>query len=94
MLDKVISAVRMNTSKQQSSEGKQVMNANQVIELAEKNIANAALIGSAKLCLQDAKDCLAKGDEGYAFNRALKSLQYSIGIFHPDYKAAQQGVEV
>ena len=64
------------------------MNASQVIELAEKNIGKGAMVSSAELCLADARELLAKGEVGYAYIRACKSLQYSVGMFHADYVAA------
>lgn len=64
------------------------MNAFQVIELARKHANNgAAMQSSAQLCLRDAEALQAAGRCTEARNRAVKSLQYSIGVLHPDYKA-------
>ena len=58
------------------------------IELAEKW---AHMNDSAKLCLRDAYACIASGREEYAAGRALESLRYSVGVFHPDYRLAAGG---
>ena len=64
------------------------MNAHQVIELAKKHVDNgAAMSTSARLCLDDAIALQAQGKCTEARNRAVKSLQYSVGIFHEDYRA-------
>lgn len=44
---------------------------------------------SAELCLKDAIDLQQQGKCVAARNRAVKSLQYSVGVFHPDYKACR-----
>ena len=44
------------------------------------------MASSAKLALDDAMSLMKKGDEKYAKERALKSLEYSVGIHHPDYQ--------
>jgi hypothetical protein len=43
---------------------------------------------SARLCLADAIELQERGMLDYARTRALKSLCYSVGIFHPDYRKA------
>jgi len=40
---------------------------------------------SATLALSDAETLHAAGDYRAAANRAMKSLAYSVGVFHPDY---------
>lgn len=66
------------------------MNSQQVIELARKHADNgSAQASSAKLCLQDAESLQGQGKCVEARNRAVKSLAYSVGVFHPDYKAAR-----
>ena len=65
------------------------MNAFEVIQLARKHANNGALMqSSAQLCLKAAEDLQAQGKCVEARNRAVKSLQYSVGVFHPDYQAA------
>jgi hypothetical protein len=44
---------------------------------------------SARLCLSDAIACLEMDDWEHARKRALKSIQYSVGVFHDDYKACK-----
>lgn len=66
------------------------MNSYEVIQLARKHANNgASMQSSAQLCLKDAEELQAQGKCVAARNRAVKSLQYSIGIFHPDYKACR-----
>lgn len=64
------------------------MNAFEVIQLARKHVNNgASMQSSAELCLRDAEALQAQGKCVEARNRAVKSLQYSVGVFHPDYRA-------
>jgi hypothetical protein len=48
----------------------------------------AAMESSARLCLTDAIELQAEGKLDDAKARALKSLAYSVGVFHADYKRA------
>lgn len=68
------------------------MNTPQLVELAKKHVNNgAAMQSSAKLCLDDALNLLELGGcEDVVRIRALKSLKYSVGIFHPDYQVAEK----
>lgn len=61
------------------------MNVNEIIILARKHVG---LDSSARFALSDAIHCYDKGLLDAAKDRALKSLAYSVGTFHPDYKAA------
>lgn len=65
------------------------MNANQAIILARKHIGNgAAMDTSARACLADAIEQYDAGNYDAAIMWARKSLEYSVGIFHADYKKA------
>lgn len=60
----------------------------QVIDLARKHVNNMAVMqSSAASCLDDAITQDLKGNEHNARMWAQSSLKYSVGIFHPDYKA-------
>jgi len=64
------------------------MFAHQVIILARKHLTNDA---SARLCLSDANRIVEEcGDLNAAKKRALDSLAYSVGVFHPDYVRASK----
>ena len=65
------------------------MTLHQIIILARKHVHNGAMQSSAELCLSDALRLHEAGDWTNAKARALKSLDYSIGCFHPDYRKAQ-----
>lgn len=65
------------------------MNTSQILALARKHIGGD-MESSARLCLADAVKLYDTGDLKYARARALRSLEYSIGIFHPDYKKASK----
>lgn len=43
---------------------------------------------SAEVALGDAIACYDRGDLEHARQRALKSIAYSVGVFHSDYKKA------
>lgn len=63
------------------------MNSYDVIQLARKHVSNGAVMqSSAQVCLADAERLQAQGKCVEARNRAVRSLQYSVGVFHPDYK--------
>ena len=71
------------------------MNSYEVIQLAKKHANNgASMQSSAQLCLKDAIDLQQQGKCVAARNRAVKSLQYSVGVFHPDYKVCAPVDEV
>lgn len=64
------------------------MNATKTIIAARKNLGGD-MESSARLCLADAIRLFDEGDLDAAQRRALKSLAYSVGVFHQDYiKAA------
>lgn len=60
----------------------------EVIELARKHQNKGSMATSAQLCLSDAEHLVNTQRANYARERALTSLMYSVGVFHPDYKAA------
>lgn len=65
------------------------MNTQKRIALARKHyLDNETNKASAALCLSDAVALYDAGDYDAADRRAVKSLAYSVGIFHADYKAA------
>ena len=68
------------------------MNTNDTIILARKHLGTNAMRSSAAVCLADA---VALQDDGGLFNarlRALRSLAYSVGRFHPDYKRVNSAI--
>ena len=67
------------------------MNTQKRIALARKHyLDNEANKASAAICLSDAVALYDAGDYEAADVRAIKSLKYSVGIFHPDYKRAAE----
>lgn len=63
----------------------------QVIDLARKHADNgAAMQSSAQLCLADAIEQQLAGSDVNARTWAQMSLKYSVGIFHPDFKASKE----
>jgi len=64
------------------------MQAHQVIVLARKHLGGE-MESSARLCLAEAMSIVNKfGDLNQAKARALRSLAYSVGMSHPDYRRA------
>jgi hypothetical protein len=60
-----------------------------IIQVARKHVGNgASMESSARLCLADAIRYHDDGNWHRADMHALKSLTYSIGIAHPDYRKA------
>jgi len=71
------------------------MNVYHTITLARKHVGNgAAMESSARFCLSDAITALDAGAFDNAKERAIKSLAYSVGIYHADYKRAIAGSDV
>jgi len=65
------------------------MNVDNMIRLARQHLCdNHSNESSARACLADALKAHDRGDSASARMWALKSLRYSVGIFHPAYKAA------
>jgi hypothetical protein len=64
------------------------MTLDKVFALAVKHLGQGNMESSARLCLADARQLEANGDLRSAERRALASLRYSVGIFHPDYLRA------
>lgn len=61
-------------------------NALRAIQIAESRLDSPiSKCGSAILCIKDARSCYDKELWQYAYNRALDSLSYSVGIFSPTY---------
>ncbi len=65
-----------------------MLNATFAIELASKHVGSGSMVSSAQVCLADAQRLNDCGATKQAHARALKSLAYSIGIFHADYRLA------
>lgn len=63
------------------------MSAADIIELANRHLGAGCMVSSARLCLDDARQLLAASCAD-ARQRALRSLAYSVGILHPDYRRA------
>jgi hypothetical protein len=63
------------------------MNTEKVIVLARKHLGGE-MESSARLCLSDAISLYAEGKLDFAKARALKSLAYSVGLSHADYRKA------
>ena len=61
--------------------------ARDLIELADFHLNKAgAMYSSAEGCLDDSRKQFAQSNFNFAINRALDSLGYSVGVFHPDYQ--------
>ena len=70
------------------------MNTEKTIIKARAHVAdNPQAEDSARLCLRDAVSCYDAGDMEGARRRALKSLDYSLGIGHRSQGRGNQGEE-
>ena len=66
------------------------MNSFEVIQLAKKHVNNGAVMQtSAQMRLAQAESCQKLGMCVEARNHAVKSLQYSVGVFHSDYQVTK-----
>lgn len=63
------------------------MDIDTLIALAERHARDSGN-ESADIAATDARELHNKGMDNYARDRALASLQYSVGIFNEDYKLA------
>jgi hypothetical protein len=63
------------------------MTLDQILALARKHLGGD-MESSARLCLADAVHLRDLGDFTHARARAIRSLEYSIGILHSDYVKA------
>lgn len=61
----------------------------ELIELASKHLGKGTMVSSAQLCYMDAMSLRSDGDYIHSMERALRSLSYSVGIFHADYQKAE-----
>lgn len=67
------------------------MNVKEIIALARKHLGNgSAMDSSARSCVFDAVQQYDEGNFDAARKWALKSLSYSVGVFHKDYKRASR----
>lgn len=63
-----------------------MLTATAIITIARSHLGNgAAMDSSARSCIDDAERLLAEGRIDLAKQWALRSLSYSVGLFHPDY---------
>lgn len=70
------------------------MNTQEIIALARRHMTTGNFTdASAQICYIDALHLMERGLEDFARRRALKSLEHSIGILHPDYLFATSNVE-
>ncbi len=60
----------------------------QAIRLARKHVHKGEMNSSVRLCLADAISAMDAEQYEAAHRWAVKSLAYSVGITHPDYKRA------
>lgn len=65
----------------------------EVIQMAHDFRHLANMRSSADLCLEDARRLHALGDHRYAAGRALRSLEYSVGVFGYAYQHAKSLIE-
>jgi len=64
------------------------MNTHKIIIIARKHLGKGEMVSSAEVCLSDAINLYDSGELDVAKTRALKSIAYSVGVFHQDYKRA------
>jgi len=60
--------------------------ASRAVEVARKHQHLGDMSSSARLCVEDAEGTFDQGFFDTAHARALRSLSYSVGVFHAAYK--------
>lgn len=65
-----------------------MISTDKVFALARKHLGSGAMESSARICLEDAMALNERGLLDLARARALKSIAYSVGVFHADYRRA------
>lgn len=60
--------------------------ASRAVEVARKHQHLGGMSSSARLCVEDAEGTFDQGFFDTAHARALRSLSYSVGVFHAAYK--------
>ena len=60
-----------------------------IVDLAEKHLGKGEMSSSAELCVEDARALIATGRHKHAALRAFRSLEYSVGLLHPDCSGAK-----
>lgn len=61
----------------------------QALTLARKHLGKGNMESSARACMMDAVAQYDKGNYDAARMWAVKSIAYSVGVIHPDYKKAK-----
>jgi hypothetical protein len=67
-----------------------------VLDLAKRHVSEGEMASSAEVCYKTACNIMApawnnnRADILGADRNALRSLRYSVGVFHPDYKLAEK----
>lgn len=56
-----------------------------ILTLADLRADEGPMASSAALCAREAHELHADGRDDAARTRALRSLSYSVGVFHADY---------
>ncbi len=70
-----------------------LLNTTDIINLARSHVHEGTMQSSARLNLSDANEAYDHGNYGAARLSALRSLKYSVGLFHEDYKRADAADE-
>lgn len=63
----------------------------EIISLARAHVGDSRESSSAALCLRDAEWCVTQGMQQNARKRAIQSLEFSLGMFHPLVQKAKGG---
>ena len=57
-----------------------------LFQAARKHLGKGTMESSARLCMEDAVNSRTRGDLENARYWAMRSIAYSVGIFHNDYR--------
>ena len=60
----------------------------EAMRLAQVHEHEGGMVSSAKLCVKDAEKLFNEGRYEHAYGWAVRSLKYSVGVFHADYAKA------
>jgi hypothetical protein len=61
----------------------------EAVKVARRNLGKGTMVSSAQLNYNDAVELLYAGKDAESVAKSLRSLSFSVGVFHADYKVVE-----